>query len=375
MRKFILKDITDVRAELDSIGFCKGYDASDKYLYRNIKIFDISPAQGNILKQTALSVGCDCAVHRDVITGKIERSDCILGGSVSQLRKVCDKLHNQPFGLKDLALQIISVLDSKLNPLETKSRTFDFTKPYLVGVLNLGESFSDGYTNFESAREQLYKLIDDGADIIDIGAESTRPNASEVDADTQLEKILPILNLSKEKNAVVSIDTRSSKVAREALLNGADIINDVSGLDFDSDMASVIAEFDCPVVIQHTTGTPDVMQTKTEYDNLIEDIFNSLRQKVDKAIESGISENKIILDVGIGFGKTKSQNIELIKRIEEFFTLKTPIMVGISRKSFLPEPKDVYTLGFNAMLIAKGVNFLRVHDVATHKQLIDAYFI
>lgn len=385
MNDFILKDInnSDLQKELENIGFDKSYvfKAVEKYKYKNIKIFDLTIPQANILKQTAISVGADCAVHRETITCKVEKTDCILGGSYSQLRKIAQKLRKQPFKLTKLADLIDNNLDFKFAPINLKGKNFDFTSPYIVGVLNLTKnSFSDGgdFYEFEDAKNQFHALIDDGADIIELGAESTKPFSEEVSAEVQLEKLLPILNYIKENeiNIPISVDTRSAKVAEKCIEAGADIINDVSGLEHDSEMVRVLASCDVPVIIQHSKGTPENMQKNPVYDNLMDEIFLDLKTKTDNAINAGIKPQNIIIDAGIGFGKTREQNFEILDRFDELFALCFPVMLGVSRKSLLGMPdesnevKDVYTLALNSILINKGVNFIRVHNVRLHKRLL-----
>lgn len=385
MNEFILKNVNhDLENELDNIGFDKTYikKAVEKFHFKNIKIFDLTTPQANILKQTAISVGADCAVHRETITSKVDKTDCILGGSISQLRKISQKLRKQPFKLTKLADLIVENLDYKLKSLTIKKTIFDFSRPYIVGILNLTkDSFSDGghFYEFENAKNRLLEMINEGADIIDIGAESTKPFSSPVSAEKQLEIIIPILNFIKESNIniPISIDTRSSVVAKKCIEAGADIINDVSGLDFDEKMAKTIASFDVPVIIQHSQGTPETMQVSPLYEHLMDEVFLSLKRKTDFAISCGINPEKIIVDAGIGFGKTKEQNLTLIKRIEELFALKFPIMLGVSRKSFLSisdetnDIKDIVTLAVNATLINKNINFLRVHNVKLTKNYLD----
>lgn len=374
MKDFLIKEIVnaDLEQEIKAIGFESNYAAHvvDKYRYKNLKIFGLTAPQANILKQTALSLGADCATHREVITGKVETSDCILGGSVSTLRKIAQKLENQPFGLKFLKDALIR----QLEPTNTRTQ--------LVGVLNLTpNSFSDGglYDNFDAAKEKFLTLIEDGADIIDIGAESTKPFAPPVSAVEQLKKLMPILDFARSYNVKISIDTRSAEVAEEVLRNGNYIINDVSGLDYDSEMTATIATHNATVVIQHSQGTPETMQIAPAYDNLIDEIFLSLSEKIKTARAAGI-EN-IIVDPGIGFGKTTEHNLEIIKRIAEFKSLGYPLMLGTSRKSFLGvtnddnDLKDSLTLAFNALAIQAGVQFLRVHNVKLHKAFLSTYFI
>lgn len=378
MHDFILREIkdTDIEKEINAIGFDKSYShkAKEKFEYKNIKIYSLTPAMANILKQTALSVGCDCATHREVITGKIENSNCILGGSVSQIKKIAEKLKFQPFRLKELGKKLENSCPSLAGgPKSMNSRR----RTKLVGILNLTtNSFSDGgmYNDFEKAKEHLLELISDGADIIDIGAESTKPYSSPVSPKEQLEKLLPIIDFAKHKTTI-SIDTRSAIVAEECINAGANIINDVSGFDYDEKMVDVIAKHNIPIIIQHSQGTPETMQNSPHYNNLIEDIFLNLKKKIDFAHSKNIKN--IIIDPGIGFGKTKEDNFEIIKRIEEFQSLNCPIMLGISRKSLLDMPnadnlaKDIYTTAINALAIERNVDYIRVHNIKMHRKLID----
>lgn len=383
---FKLKELknTDLKTELESIGFDKSYlhKAVDKYQYKSIKIFELSLPQANILKQTAISVGADCAIHREVLTSKVEKTDCILGGSFSQLKKISQKLRLQPFKLAKLAELIENNLDFTIKPLTIKGEIFDFKKPYIVGVINLtNNSFSDGgeFFEFDKAKKHLLELIEEGADIIEFGAESTKPFAQAVCDENQLEKLLPMLEFIKTNNIKkpISIDTRSALVAQKCIENGADIINDVSGLCFDKEMAKTLAKLGVPVIIQHSKGTPEDMQVNPVYEKLMDEIFLDLKNKINSAIEAGIKQENIIVDPGIGFGKTTEHNFEIIKRIEELFSLNCPIMLGLSRKSLLNmqdetnEVKDIFTLALNAIVIDKKVNFIRVHNVKLHRKLID----
>lgn len=366
MQKFILKPLVveNIESELEKIGFDIAYrsKASEKYKYKTFKIFDLTLPQANILKQTALSLGADCAVHRDVLTSNIEKTDAILGGSYSQLKKICEKLKHQPFSMKILAENILSQLE--VQPRKTK----------LVGILNVTpDSFSDGgnFLDANAAKKQFYQLIEDGADMIDIGAESTRPKSNPVDAQIQIERLKPLL--SDLQDFPISIDTRSSDVAKFALDCGVKIINDVSGLNFDSKMIDVVSEYDATIVIQHSTAKAEDLP---KYNDIVQDVYKSLLNKVNYAESKGV--NKIILDVGIGFGKSRENNLELLDRIEEFYSLDKPMMVGLSRKSFIGVKdndnylKDSLSLAFSYPLIKKGVDYLRVHNVKLHKQLLNS---
>ncbi|MBQ8668502.1 dihydropteroate synthase [bacterium] len=372
MHDFLLKEIsnTDIEKELEIIGFDKSYrhKAKDKFEYKNFKIFNLSVAQANILKQTALSIGADCATHREVITGKIEKSSCILGGSIAQLTKISQKLQAQPFGLKTLG----NLLSEKCSPQQTK-------KTKIMGILNITpDSFSDGGEHFklEDSIKHLNKLIEEGADIIDIGAESTKPYSKEVTANEQLNRLIPILEYIKANNikTPISIDTRNSQVAQECINYGISIINDVSGLEHDANMVDLLAKHpEVKIIIQHSKGTPENMQNSPEYENLMDEIYISLKNKVEFAISKGIKFENIIIDPGIGFGKTKTHNLEIIKRWQELKTLGCPILLGLSRKSLLELPdatneeKDLYTLALNSILINQNIDIIRVHNVKIHK--------
>lgn len=367
MQDFILKELitNDIKTELEKIGFDIAYrvKASDKFQYKTFKIFDLTLPQANILKQTALSFGADCAVHREVLTSQVDKTDVIIGGSYSQIKKICEKIKQQPFSLKILAEKI-------LGELETKSQVTKF-----VGILNITpNSFSDGgkYFNIKDAVEHYYQLLEDGANIIDIGAESTKPGAEIVSTEEQIERLRPFFKEIKDFSCPISIDTRNAEVARFALDNGVSIINDVSGLNYDEDMINVVSKYNAGIILQHSTHNTD---DKIVYKDVVEEVYLELRKKAQLAQDNGIKN--IILDIGIGFGKSKNDNLELLNRIEEFYSLNYPLMVGISRKSFLGIKsndnylKDSLTLALSYPLMKKKVDYLRVHNIKLHKQLLD----
>ena len=375
MKDFTIRELKteDLLNELNTIDFDKSYAPRmvEKFRYKNFKIYGLNAAQANILKQLALSVGADCATPRNTITGNIKNADCILGGSVSQLLKISVRLGVQPFNLRQLGRDIERFVS------ET-----EFAKPKIMGILNLTpDSFSDGglYENFQAAVKQLNTLIEDGADIIDIGAESTKPFSKEVPLAAQLRRIIPILEYVNKNNIEVpiSIDTRNADVAMQCLNTGATAINDVSGLTFDDRMVDVVANYDCPVVIQHSLGTPDVMQENPIYENLMDEIFVDLDKKIKRAISKGVKKENIIVDPGIGFGKTREHNFEILRRIGELQSLGCPVLLGLSRKSILNMPdadnntKDIYTVALNTLALERKVDIIRVHNVKLHKQLIE----
>ncbi|MBI5026693.1 MAG: dihydropteroate synthase [Nitrospirae bacterium] len=253
---------------------------------------------------------------------------------------------------------------------------FDFTKKtYIMGVLNVTpDSFSDGglYLNKERAVEHALRLVEEGADIIDVGGESTRPGSDPVPLEEELRRVLPVIeSIAKKVNVPISIDTYKASVARAAISSGASIVNDISGLRFDPDMPGVIAKAGVPVVIMHIKGTPRDMQLNPSYDALIPEIMDYFNYSIKIAMNAGIPEDLIIIDPGIGFGKTVEHNLEIIKRLGEFSSIKKPILIGPSRKSFigkvlgdLPVNERLEgTAAAVAIAILNGANIIRVHDV------------
>lgn len=382
---FKLKLIDCNEKELKKIGFDKTYlrQGALKHNFRTIKICDINCAQANIIKQTALTTGTDCAVHREVITGKVDISDCILSGSVSQLVKIAEKLKYQPFKLNILSEQIKKLVSLLPDSLYVRDISIEWgKKTYIMGILNITpDSFSDGgeYFGTDKAIEHYKSLVQDGADFIDIGGESTRPFSKKVSAQEEQSRVVPIIKEIREfdQNTVISIDTRNASTARSAITAGADIINDVSALDWDENMINVLKDTKAPVVLNHSKGSPDVMQNDTCYTDVVDEIFDYLYKKIDFLVTNGIEQNKIIVDPGIGFGKSTEQNFEIIKRIEEFKSLGCPVLVGHSRKNFISETieskdnsvLDTATLILSQMLADKKVDIIRVHNVKQHNIL------
>jgi dihydropteroate synthase len=245
----------------------------------------------------------------------------------------------------------------------------------LMGILNVTpDSFHDGgrYLDPEAAIERGLQLVIDGADIIDIGGESTRPGSHGVDAATELARVVPVIRGLREKTSIpISIDTRKSAVAKAALDAGADIVNDISGLRDDTAMAGLVAGRSDEVVIMHTLGDPSTMQDNPVYDDVVDDINSFFRERLDYSTSKGIDASNIVLDPGIGFGKTLEHNLEIIRRFDEFAVHGVRTLIGPSNKSFirrvLNEPEDARLEGTIAaciMAVVKGADMVRVHDVA-----------
>ncbi len=262
------------------------------------------------------------------------------------------------------------------NPLVIRGRSFEWgRRTYLMGVLNVTpDSFSDGgeFNTLDTALGQAQQLLAAGADIIDVGGQSTRPGAVEISLEEELERVLLVLQVLRPEIPVpISVDTTRAAVAKAAVAAGADIVNDISGGNFDSDMLSTIASLSVPIVLMHLRGTPQTMQQLTHYEDLIGEIYQFLEERISVAIACGIDSSRIIIDPGIGFAKKYNQSLEIIRRLSQLGSLSCPMLVGPSRKSFIghilnqPNPKARVwgTAAACCAAIAGGADILRVHDV------------
>lgn len=385
LRLLELKDRLDISEEL---GRLKVHPdgikiLSPKAVLRIIKIQGFDSAALNILKQEMLSIGGDCAVSWDSFIKRTRNSVGIIMGTVSQITRLCEKLDRQPLGLPRLADKIRE-LDKNLagKPVLNAGRfKLDLSRRTLImGILNVTpDSFSDGgiYFKTDKALLRALKMEEEGADIIDIGGESTRPGARPVTVREECERVIPLVKLlAKRVKIPISIDTSKSEVARKALDCGAVLVNDVSGLRKDSRISRLAAEYKAAVVIMHMRGTPRTMHKVSVYNSLMDEVIEGLEKGIGIARNTGISDNRIIIDPGIGFAKTAEQNLEILKRLREFKSLGYPILVGLSRKSFIgrildkePQGRLFGTAASAAIAIQNGAGILRVHDVGEMKDV------
>jgi len=302
------------------------------------------------------------------------------GGTTSAIESLVDKIKSQPFGLKELSGDLKIFMDrpgikSKDNQIEIGARKFKpGEKTLVMGVLNVTpDSFYDGGFYFE--REKAYKraeiIINEGADIIDVGGMSTRPGSLPVSIKEETDRIIPVIkHIRKDYDILISADTCRPDVAEKAIEGGANIINDVSGLAMGKDMAGIIAKSGVSLIIMHIKGAPENMQDNPQYDNVMDEIYDFLEDRANEAIESGIKQEKIIVDPGIGFGKTLEHNLEILNKVSEFKMLGYPVIIGASRKSFIGNILDLPvserlegSIAAAVYSIINGVDILRVHDV------------
>jgi len=355
-----------------------------------IKINSLSCIAANILKQEMLSLGADAAVSKYTLTGRTRKTDCVLLGNIAQLSRLTEKLKRQPFGLNRLASMLVSALANyekrgfdlnlgshKLHLADSHSR--------IMGIMNLtpdsfsGDGLYSGQGKFKLSDAVIFaqKLAADGADIIDAGGESSRPGARRVPLKEEIARTIPVIKiLAKCLKIPISIDTSKEEVAYQALDNGAVIVNDISGLR-DPKMAKTIAKFNAGVVIMHMKGTPRRMQNNPAYGSLIDELIEYFTNAIEAALSRGIKKDKIIIDPGIGFGKTIEHNLSILKRLRELKILGCPILIGPSRKSFIgqilknsPQDRISGTIAACCMAVKNGAHIVRAHDVKEVKEAL-----
>ena len=343
-----------------------------------IKIEGLSTAGANILKQTAIACGGDCAVNRAVVSGRVRHTAAVLFVTMRQLRVLLDRLASQPECVARLVPELVELSGRMLLPARTIKlgrKAIDLgSRTYVMGILNVTpDSFSDGgrFLEASAAFDHAIAMAEEGADFIDIGAESTRPGSRSVPAREQLARLLPVFRAVKKRVKVpVSVDTTSATVAQAALREGADIVNDVSALAGDRRMPAVVARAGVPCILMHMRGRPRTMQQNPEYSDLMSEVVGFLAGALDRGEKAGIERTQMLVDPGIGFGKAVAHNLEILRRLAELGSLGAPVVVGPSRKRFIgavsnapPGERLEGTIAACVLAAANGANVLRVHDV------------
>jgi len=366
-----LSNEIDIKKYLTDLGVDSGgiKILSSKAKVHLIEIKELHVGAANILKQDALSIGADLAVPRGTVIAKTSHVDCLLIATTKELEVLSRKELAQPFGLKELA-QKLKIYTQIQKPKKAR----------IMGVINANDdSFFSGSRFVSSdAIEKIEQMIEEGADIIDIGAVSSRPNAAVVSAEEELQRVQPILTLIKEKKlyekTTFSIDSYEPSVIEQALESGFSIINDITGLENDA-VCQLGAQYKAQVVIMHMQGRPQNMQDNPHYNDVLDDVSRFFEERILKAEHFGIED--IVLDVGIGFGKRLQDNMTLLKNLEHFLFLQKPLLVGASRKSMIDKifPSAVEerlggTLALHLEAFRNGASILRVHDVYEHAQAL-----
>jgi len=383
-----IRNQEEARAIMEKIGADPGsYPYMvPKAIHRCIKLKNINGITANILKQEMLSRGGEAAISREALHGRT-KTDVLLMGTLKQYHLLIEKLKQQPLGLRKLSEEIKGLLDN----MEPGIRNIDLAngkqielgkRTLIIGILNVTpDSFSDGgaYLDPEQAVAHAYEMIEQGADIIDIGGASSRPDSTMADEEDELNRILPVLHKLSREDIIISLDTFRGNVARVGLENGVNIINDIGNLQLDANMLPVLVEKQAPVIIMHNRLQINRGQA---YNDIICDIIQELGESIHAAEEAGLAKDKIIIDPGIGFGKSPEENMLIIKQLQAFKALGAPVLIGMSRKSFIGNILDVDvnerlegSLGVMAISVMNGADIVRVHDVKESKrvaQIVDA---
>jgi len=363
-----LNSDTDLKGLLTKIGVDRvGVEIMAEKKCENLFLIKELPTPAaNILKQDALSIGAEAALPKGAVNCEVKFVDCVLICSTKQLKQLIKKASKQPFGLKNLSFYLKEFL---------KSPSFE---KKVMGIINANsDSFYEGSRFLgKEALSKIEEMINDGAKIIDVGAVSTRPGSEYPGVGEEFARIKPIIDELKKsglmKHAVFSIDTFTPEVLEYALDSGFEIANDITGLESD-EYAKIVAKYDASVVIMHKKGTPKTMQQAPFYEDVISEVDSFFEERINKALRFGI--NKIILDVGIGFGKRKEDNLALIKHMEHFTRFGYELLLGASRKSLIdmiiPTPIDERLPGSLILhTYSKSVSIIRVHDVKAHVQAL-----
>lgn len=380
-RILLIDSREDAAREMRKIGVCDGgIDAMEgKSRTLVLKVAGASIPAAHVLKQQMLSIGGDAAVAKDVITHQVDSTDVLIMGTPNQIRDLVQKLQWQPFSLPELGTDIANLLDTlserKRRILRARDHRLDLgTKARIMGILNVTpDSFSDGnsYTTPSSAVDRALEMVDEGADVIDVGGQSSRPGSRPVSEDEELARVIPVIERLRESwQGPISVDTYRAGVAETALAAGASIVNDITAFTAEPRIAEVTASAGAACVLMHMKGTPADMQSDPRYGDLMGEIAEVLGAAVKRAEEAGIGTDQIAVDPGIGFGKTTEHNLAILRHLPELAVLGMPILVGPSRKSFIGKVLDLPvehrlegTLATAAYAVAQGANILRVHDV------------
>lgn len=369
-----LSDSIDIKKYLFELGVDAGgiEILSSKASMHLLLIRNMHVGAANILKQDALSIGADLAVPRGTVVAKEKYVDTLLIATQKQLLTLARKETAQPFGLKELAKTF------KKYALVQKKQQIK-----LMGVLNANDDsfFAKSRFHAKNAEEKIEKMIEDGADIIDIGAVSSRPNSLPVSPEEELSRVKSICDIIKKQKLYekvkFSLDSYEPVVISYALESGFGIVNDITGLANDA-VCSLCAQYNAQAVIMHMQGTPQTMQDAPYYENIIGEVGAFFEQRIEKAQSFGVKD--IVLDVGIGFGKTLENNLTLLRHLEHFLFYQKPLLVGASRKSMINEisasgieQRLGGTLAIHLESLRNGASIIRAHDVAEHAQAMRVY--
>ncbi len=375
-RLLCLESEADLRRELAGLGVgtAEALQGAAAATTRLIRLRAVPPRLVAHLRQQVHPLGGELVAA----DGTFAATDVVLAVTPEKLALLCQRLLADSGPPAQLAAELAALRRSLESPpryLLGRSCRLSLDRPLIMGVLNVTpDSFSDGgcYRSLDDALRRGEAMAAEGADLLDVGGESTRPGAAEVGADEETERVVPVIEALRRALALpLSVDTSKAAVARAAVAAGAEFINDVSGLSFDASMAATAAASEAGLFLMHTRGRPDRMQQDTDYADLLGEVVDYLRQGLDRARAAGVPEAKLAVDPGIGFGKSVEGNLELLRRLPELQSLGRPVLLGTSRKSFIgrvtgeadPTRRLPGTLATVALGVARGAHIFRVHDV------------
>lgn len=383
VRPLVLKTMEDAARELTRLNADPFTlrSLAPRMIHHALAVKGVSRSEAEFLRRELQSLGGEVFIPQG--DGPAS-AGMLLSGTEKQFDRLCRLLEGSG-GHRSLAQEIKRALECWLSPVrywDVVGRRLDLSRPLIMGILNVTpDSFSDGgsWIDPQQAVDHALEMVEFGADIIDIGGESTRPFIPPVDEDEELRRIMPVLERLEGKLTVpLSIDTYKASVARKAVEGGCAIVNDVSGLTFDPALAETIASTGAGAVLMHTRGRPTVMQAETAYDDLLGEVAESLANSLAFAVEAGIAPERLVLDPGIGFGKSREGNLELLRRLRELSFLGRPLLVGTSRKGFTASAggrqahsRTYTTAATVALAVANGASILRVHDVKEMRDVAD----
>jgi len=357
---------------------CETDTEAERAVHRVVSM-QVEGRQATILDRELRSLGGSCGTSGVTAAGELH--DVVLMGTVAQFRQLTATLDSQPFGLSGIADEIrrqVGLINDTGEGTDADQYPWD-EGTAVMGILNVTpDSFHDGGDFFDRAAaiDGAKALVEEGADIIDIGGESTRPGADPVPVDEEIDRVVPVIEAVSDLDVQISVDTRKAAVAEAALNAGADILNDVAGLE-DPAMRFLAADREVPVIVMHSIDTPVVPDRDVDYEDVVEDVIRSLNERVLLAEKAGIPRERIIVDPGLGFGKTAAESFELLGRLEEFRALGCPILIGHSHKSMFdhvdqtPDDRLEATVAATALAADRGADIVRVHDVAENRTAVD----
>lgn len=342
-----------------------------------LKLLQVRTPAANIIKQEMLAAGGDAAVPTGCVLNKDKYSDVLLLGTRKHYNILLKKLELMPyFGMDKVKAELEAVLsENKLQTTLADGRVLSYDKVLIMGIINITPDsfYADSRTAIEEVVAKAGQMLADGADILDIGGESTRPGSEAVEAEEEQARVVPVIKALRKAypEAVLSIDTYRASTARAAIEAGADIINDISAMEADAEMLDVVCETKAPIVLMHMRGNPKDMQTQCEYKNVVEEVAVYLAERANLLRERGVGAEKIILDPGIGFAKNAEQNLKLMRDLNALTSFGYPVLLAASRKSTIgkvlgdlpAEERLEGTVATSCQAVYAGANMVRVHDV------------